>query len=99
MTIDTTKIQEINSFYRVESPKEVYGIIWVLVPILTLVLGITIGILVIIWLDIEISTGPQQCIGPKYADPQHTHTHTHRREPIREQVNLVYVKLSDCNFF
>lgn len=75
MIIDTTKIQDINSFYRVESPKEVYGIIWVLVPFLTLVLGITIGILVIIWLDIEISTGPQQCIGPKIRrSPTHTHT-------------------------
>jgi hypothetical protein len=43
MIIDTTEIQDINSFYRVESLKEVYGIIWVLVPILSLVLGITIG--------------------------------------------------------
>jgi NAD(P)H-quinone oxidoreductase subunit 1 len=63
MIIDTTEIQNINSFYRVESLKEVYGIIWVLVPILALVLGITIGVLVIVWLEREISAGLQQRIG------------------------------------
>nr|YP_009648722.1 NADH dehydrogenase subunit 1 [Casuarina glauca]QDA81698.1 NADH dehydrogenase subunit 1 [Casuarina glauca]QXF29395.1 NADH dehydrogenase subunit 1 [Casuarina equisetifolia] len=69
MIIDTTEIQDINSFYRVESFKEVYGILWVLVPILTLVLGITIGVLVIVWLEREISAGLQQRIGPEYAGP------------------------------
>ena len=45
----------------------VYGIIWVLVPIMTLVLGITIGVPVIVWLEREISAGVQQCIGPEYS--------------------------------
>ncbi|KAM3682465.1 hypothetical protein ACJW31_12G075200 [Castanea mollissima] len=53
----------------VESLKGVYGIIWVLVSILTLVLGITIGVLVIVWLEREISTGLQQRIGPEYSGP------------------------------
>nr|YP_010276276.1 NADH-plastoquinone oxidoreductase subunit 1 [Prosopis tamarugo]UHY39399.1 NADH-plastoquinone oxidoreductase subunit 1 [Prosopis tamarugo] len=69
MIIDTTEIQDINSFSRLESLKEVYGIIWILVPILTLVLGITIGVLVIVWLEREISAGIQQRIGPEYAGP------------------------------
>ncbi|KAI5668603.1 hypothetical protein M9H77_18456 [Catharanthus roseus] len=69
MIIDTTKIQVINSFSRLESLKEAYGIIWLLVPILTLVLGITIGVLVIVWLEREISAGIQQRIGPEYAGP------------------------------
>ncbi|KAJ0035261.1 hypothetical protein Pint_25209 [Pistacia integerrima] len=43
MLIDTTEVQDINSFSRLESLKEVYGIIWMLVPIFTPVLGITIG--------------------------------------------------------
>nr|AIW05488.1 NADH dehydrogenase subunit 1 [Neobracea bahamensis] len=69
MIIDTTEIQAINSFSRLESLKEVYGIIWILVPILTLVLGITVGVLVIVWLEREISAGIQQRIGPEYAGP------------------------------
>nr|YP_010958379.1 NADH-plastoquinone oxidoreductase subunit 1 [Hippophae rhamnoides subsp. caucasica]UNZ11518.1 NdhA [Hippophae rhamnoides subsp. caucasica]WMZ98426.1 NADH-plastoquinone oxidoreductase subunit 1 [Hippophae rhamnoides subsp. caucasica] len=69
MIIDIIEIQDINSFSRLEFFKEVYGIIWVIIPILTLVLGITIGVLVIVWLEREISAGIQQRIGPEYAGP------------------------------
>nr|YP_009473404.1 hypothetical protein [Geum rupestre]AVI26206.1 hypothetical protein [Geum rupestre] len=69
MIIDTPEVEDINSFSRLEFLKEVYGIIWLLIPILTLVLGITIGVLVIVWLEREISAGIQQRIGPEYAGP------------------------------
>ena len=62
-------IQDIHSFSGLESLKEIYNIIWMLVPILTLVLGITIGVLVIVWLEREIAAGVQQRIGPEYAGP------------------------------
>nr|QXI83684.1 NADH-plastoquinone oxidoreductase subunit 1 [Kuepferia decorata] len=70
--MDTTEIQGINSFYRFDSLfnfKGVYIIIWPLVPIFTLVLGIITGVLVIVWLEREISAGMQQRIGPEYAGP------------------------------
>uniref|UniRef100_A0AAU6MZ38 NAD(P)H-quinone oxidoreductase subunit 1, chloroplastic n=1 Tax=Argentina cardotiana TaxID=3121453 RepID=A0AAU6MZ38_9ROSA len=69
MIIDTLEVQDIYSFSRLEFLKGIYGIIWLLIPILTLVLGITIGVLVIVWLEREISAGIQQRIGPEYAGP------------------------------
>nr|QHH25819.1 NADH dehydrogenase subunit 1 [Cyphotheca montana] len=69
MIIDTREVQDIHSFSRLESLKEIYGIIEMLLPILILVLGITIGVLVIVWLEREISAGIQQRIGPEYAGP------------------------------
>nr|QBE88735.1 NADH-plastoquinone oxidoreductase subunit 1 [Hypertelis spergulacea] len=69
MLIDIEEVQAINSFSRFESFKEVFETIWMLVPILILVLVITIGVLVIVWLEREISAGIQQRIGPEYAGP------------------------------
>ncbi|KAJ4735878.1 hypothetical protein LUZ62_011035 [Rhynchospora pubera] len=68
MIIDTTEVQTINSFSTSGFFKEVYGLIWI-IPILTLILEITIGVLVIVWLEREISAAIQQRIGPENAGP------------------------------
>jgi len=67
--IETSEVEAIYSFARFVSLNEIHGILRILLPILILVIGITISVLVIVWLEREISAGFQQRIGPEYAGP------------------------------
>lgn len=71
MIIDTTEleVQVIDSFSKWESLKKVFGLIGIFVPIFNLLLGITTGVLAIVWLEREISVAVQQRIGLEYASP------------------------------
>jgi len=50
-------------------PKELSVLIWICIPILAVLIGATLGVLVIVWLERKISAAVQQRVGPEYVGP------------------------------
>jgi NAD(P)H-quinone oxidoreductase subunit 1 len=50
-------------------PKDLSVLIWISIPILSVLIGATLGVLVIVWLERKVSAAVQQRVGPEYAGP------------------------------
>ena len=68
--LSTSLLLQIGSFKPIEAKfVELIGVIGLIVGILFLLLGATLGVLVVVWLERKVSAGVQQRVGPEFAGP------------------------------
>nr|AWS01023.1 NADH-plastoquinone oxidoreductase subunit 1 [Pilularia americana] len=66
---ETYKEQIAHSFEESGIGRDFPDLLLILISIFILVIGVTTGVLVIVWLERKVSAGVQQRIGPEYAGP------------------------------
>lgn len=68
--LSTSPLLQIGSFKPIEAKfVELIGVIGLIGGILFLLLGATLGVLVVVWLERKVSAGVQQRVGPEFAGP------------------------------
>jgi NAD(P)H-quinone oxidoreductase subunit 1 len=70
MTSTLTIDQKVISLFTfLGFPTDLAQFIWICIPILVVIIGSTLGVLVIVWLERKISAAVQQRFGPEYVGP------------------------------
>ena len=58
--------------------------IWLPLPMILMIIGATVGVLVVVWLERKISAAAQQRVGPEYAGPLGV------LQPVADGIKLVF---------